>query len=97
VPGYTEGFSHFVASMTASVVSGSRAVVFVFGDDNSVGVELGTSGWTQGGADLTDIISFIENHNEDPKPFKWTNSADEILASVKRFCHRVDQTLCSEL
>lgn len=44
-----------------------------------------------------DIMSFIETHNENPRPFKWTKSADEILASVKRFCHRLDQTLCSEL
>ena len=44
-----------------------------------------------------DIMKFVESHNENPKPFKWTKSADEILASVKRFCHRVDQTLCAEL
>ena len=44
-----------------------------------------------------DIMSFIESHNENPKPFKWTKSADQIRASVKRFCHRLDQTLCSEL
>ena len=44
-----------------------------------------------------DIITFIERHNENPKPFRWTKSADEILASVKRFCHRVDQNLCPEL
>ncbi len=44
-----------------------------------------------------DIQAFIEKHNENPKPFKWTKSADEILASVKRFCHRLDQTLCGEL
>ena len=44
-----------------------------------------------------DIITFIDCHNKDPKPFTWTKSADEILASVKRFCHRVDQTLCAEL
>ena len=44
-----------------------------------------------------DIIAFIDKHNQDPKPFKWTKSADQILASVKRFCHRVDQTLCGEL
>jgi len=44
-----------------------------------------------------DILTFIKHHNENPKPFKWTKSADEILASVKRFCHRVDQTLCGEL
>ena len=44
-----------------------------------------------------DIRAFIEKHNRDPKPFKWTKSADDILASVKRFRHRVDQTLCGEL
>ena len=34
----------------------------------------------------TDIASFIERHNADPKPFKWTKSADDILASIERFC-----------
>ncbi|MGA8364193.1 MAG: IS630 family transposase [Solirubrobacteraceae bacterium] len=33
-----------------------------------------------------DIASFIERHNADPKPFKWTKSADDILASIERFC-----------
>jgi DDE superfamily endonuclease len=27
-----------------------------------------------------DIASFIERHNRDPKPFKWTKSADDILS-----------------
>ena len=31
------------------------------------------------------IRAFIEQHNEDPKPFKWIKSADDILAAVKRF------------
>ena len=44
-----------------------------------------------------DIRAFIEKHNENPKPFKWTKSADDILATVKRFCLRVDQNLCHEL
>ncbi len=44
-----------------------------------------------------DITKFIQCHNENPKPFKWTKSADEILASVRRFCQRADQTLCGEL
>jgi transposase len=43
-----------------------------------------------------DIICFMDVHNGNPKPFKWTKSADEILASVKRFCHRVDKNLCAE-
>ena len=45
----------------------------------------------------TDIRAFIERHNEKPKPYRWTKSADEILASVKRFCQKTQQTLCSEL
>jgi len=44
-----------------------------------------------------DILAFIEQHNKNPKPFKWTKSADEILAAVKRFCQKADQTLCGEL
>lgn len=44
-----------------------------------------------------DIRNFIDRHNDNPKPFKWTKSADEILASVKRFCQKSDRTLCSEL
>ncbi|MFK4492260.1 transposase [Bradyrhizobium sp. USDA 336] len=35
-----------------------------------------------------DIRTFIELHNKNPKPFKWSKSADQILASVKRFCHK---------
>lgn len=38
-------------------------------------------------ADLkADIEAFIEQHNAEPKPFRWTKSADEILASIERFC-----------
>ncbi len=43
------------------------------------------------------IAAYITAHNEDPKPYKWVKSADEILASVKRFCQRTEQTLCSGL
>lgn len=35
------------------------------------------------------IMSYLSRHNDDPKPFVWTKSADEILASVARFCHRI--------
>jgi len=33
-----------------------------------------------------DITAFIDRHNDDPKPFRWTKSADDILASIERFC-----------
>ena len=44
-----------------------------------------------------DIRAFIVRHNLNPSAFRWTKSADEILASVKRFCHKAQQTLCGEL
>ena len=44
-----------------------------------------------------DIAAFIKAHNENPKPCKWVKSADEILASVKRFCLRTQPNLCDEL
>ena len=45
----------------------------------------------------TDIKAFIDANNEDPKPYRWAKSADEILAAVKRFCQKADDTLCNEL
>ena len=34
------------------------------------------------------IRVYIEVNNEDPKPLTWTKTADEILASIARFCKR---------
>ena len=34
------------------------------------------------------LSAYIATNNADPKPFAWTKSADEILASVSRFCQR---------
>jgi putative transposase len=44
-----------------------------------------------------DIVAFIQKHNENPKPFRWIKSADDILAAIKRFCLKTQQTLCAEL
>lgn len=38
------------------------------------------------------IRSYLETYNEDPKPFKWTKSADDIFASLKRFCMRINDS-----
>jgi transposase len=32
------------------------------------------------------ITAYIETVNAHPKPFVWTKSADDILATIKRFC-----------
>lgn len=40
----------------------------------------------------TTIRNYINAHNEEPKPFIWTKTADEILESVARFCQRTLET-----
>jgi len=38
------------------------------------------------------IRDYIDVHNEAPKPFVWTRTADEILASIARFAQRTQKT-----
>jgi len=37
------------------------------------------------------IQEFLDAHNDDPKPFQWSKTADEILASIARFGQRTLQ------
>ena len=32
------------------------------------------------------IHTYLSLYNEDPKPFVWTKTADDILESLKRYC-----------
>lgn len=38
------------------------------------------------------IRDYLKVHNEEPKPFVWTKTADEILESVARFCKRISDS-----
>ena len=38
------------------------------------------------------IQRYIAICNEDPKPFIWTKTADEILKNLKRFCERISDS-----
>jgi transposase len=40
---------------------------------------------------------YIEVHNENPKPFVWTKTADQILASIARFAQRTCPVQSSRL
>lgn len=35
---------------------------------------------------IADIMHFIARRNDDPTPLRWTKSADDILASIERYC-----------
>jgi hypothetical protein len=34
----------------------------------------------------------IETWNENPQPFVWTKTADQILESIARYCTRINLT-----
>jgi len=36
----------------------------------------------------TAILAYLAVHNEEPKPFRWIKTADEVLASIARFATR---------
>jgi transposase len=38
------------------------------------------------------IRRYVEITNHRPKPFVWTKTADDILASVAHFCHRISNS-----
>lgn len=38
------------------------------------------------------IRQYLDLNNANPKPFVWTKSADDILASIKRFCLRISDS-----
>jgi transposase len=39
-----------------------------------------------------DIKAWIETWNENPRPFVWTKTADQILESITKYCTRINQT-----
>jgi transposase len=39
------------------------------------------------------IRNFLDVHNQDPKPFVWHKTADEIIESVGRFCTRINASV----
>lgn len=38
------------------------------------------------------IKEYVKVYNDDPKPFRWTKSADDILKSVTQFCMRTSDS-----
>ena len=39
-----------------------------------------------------DIKRWIETWNDDPKPFVWTKTADQILESITRYCTTINDS-----
>jgi hypothetical protein len=44
-------------------------------------------------ADLNrDIRAWMKTWNDDPKPYVWTRTADQILDSITRYCTRINES-----
>jgi transposase len=39
-----------------------------------------------------DIRAWIDTCNQNPKPFVWTKTADQILDSIARYCQRINES-----
>ena len=57
-----------------------------------------TTKWIKRGAHrsvrdlVASIRTWITNWNDDPKPFVWTKTADQILESIARYCNRINES-----
>lgn len=40
----------------------------------------------------TDILTWIDTWNDNPKPFIWTKTADQILDSITKYCTRINDS-----
>jgi transposase len=40
----------------------------------------------------TDIRAWIETWNDDPRPYVWTKTAEQILDSIARYCTRINDS-----
>jgi hypothetical protein len=49
-------------------------------------------GLSQSAVHRTDIRAWIDTWNDDPKPYGWTKTADQILESIGRYCDRINES-----
>ena len=40
----------------------------------------------------TDIRTWIDTWNDNPRPYVWTKTADQILASIGNYCTRINDS-----
>ena len=40
----------------------------------------------------TDIRAWIDTWNDNPRPYVWTKTADQILASIGNYCTRISDS-----
>lgn len=84
------GHPRFVVHFTPTSASWLNLVERWFGELTNKKLRRGTHRSVR---DLnTDIRAWIETWNNDPRPYVWTKTADEILDSIARYCTRINES-----
>ena len=71
------------AGLAGPAGAGPNDPTVLFGARPEPGTQQGTT------ALEADIRAWIETWNQDPRPFVWTKTAEEILGSLARYCQRI--------
>ncbi|SNY67426.1 DDE superfamily endonuclease [Paractinoplanes atraurantiacus] len=80
----------FVLHNTATSSSWLNLVERWFGEPTTKKLQRGTH---RNVRDLNkDIRTWIQTWNDDPRPYVWTKTADQILESIKRYCTRINDS-----
>jgi transposase len=80
----------FVLHFTPTSSSWLNLVERWFGELTSKKLRRGTHRSVQ--ALNADIRAWIETWNDDPKPYVWTKTADQILESIATYCTRINDS-----
>lgn len=81
---------HFHLHFTPTYSSWINLVERLFGEITDKAIRRGAF---RSVADLERAIDeYLDVRNQNPKPFVWTATADDILASVRRFCERTSRS-----
>jgi transposase len=80
----------FVLHFTPTSSSWLNLVERWFGELTTKKLRRGTHRSTR--ALNADIRAWIQTWNNEPKPFVWTKTADQILDSISRYCNRINDS-----
>jgi transposase len=84
------GHPRFVLHFTPTSSSWLNLVERWFGELTSKKLQRGTHRSVR--ALNRDIRAWIETWNDNPRPYVWTKTADQILESIKRYCTRINDS-----
>jgi len=84
------GHPRFILHFTPTSSSWLNLVERWFGELTTKELQRGTHRTVR--ALNQDIRNWIGTRNDDPRPYVWTKTADQILESIARYCTRINDS-----